>query len=257
MHDMAQRYYPNSESKQFSHPRLAALYDLINALGDDGDFWLHQIEKLSPTTIIDFGCGTGLLTCELAERGYQTIGIDPAVAMLNVAKQKPYADRVEWIEGDYEKLRGRQADLLLMTSHVAQFLLTDEEWTGMLRMAYDALEAGGYLMFDSRRSIVESFESWPTEQSRRRVKDRSFGEIEYWCNVIETSNRLARYELHYLFKESGEVVVSRDAILFRSYDEIEEGLMTAGFTIQTLYGDWDRSLYDGMSPEMIFVAQKG
>ena len=67
---------------------------------------------------------------------------------------------------------------------------------------------------------------------------------------------MATYELHYLFKESGEVVVSTDKILFRSYSEIEEGLTTAGFRVQTVYGDWDCSLYNEMSPEMIFVAQK-
>ena len=136
---MTQKQRTASESKQFSDPRLVTAYDSINALGDDRDFWLHEVDKLSPSTIVDFGCGTGLLTCELAKRGYQTIGIDPAVAMLDVARQKPYADRVEWIEGDYEKLSGLQADLLLMTSHVAQFLLADKEWTGMLGMAHDTL----------------------------------------------------------------------------------------------------------------------
>lgn len=34
----------------------------------------------------DMGCGTGILTCELAARGIETIGIDGSEAMLNIAR---------------------------------------------------------------------------------------------------------------------------------------------------------------------------
>ncbi|PIR85832.1 hypothetical protein COU14_02420 [Candidatus Kaiserbacteria bacterium CG10_big_fil_rev_8_21_14_0_10_44_10] len=77
----------SDESKQFTNPRLVAAYDSINALGEDAAFWCSEVERLKPTTIIDFGCGTGLLTCALANRGYQMIGIDPAGPMLEVAKK--------------------------------------------------------------------------------------------------------------------------------------------------------------------------
>ena len=50
------------------------------------------------------GCGTGVITCELAGEGYRMIGADPAPAMLNVARQRPYGDRVRWIEGDVGRL---------------------------------------------------------------------------------------------------------------------------------------------------------
>lgn len=245
-----------AESKQFSDPRLVSAYDSINALSEDADFWLREIEKLLPKSIIDFGCGTGLLTCELAKRGYKTVGIDPFGPMLEVAKQKEYADQVTWIEGDYSKLTDQKADLVLMTSHVAQFLLTDEEWDGMLKNANTVLNDGGHIMFDSRRSLKESFVNWPTKDKPRVVTDPTLGEIEYRCNLLETTDTLATYELHYTFNESGETIVSTDTIIFRTKETIEKSLSDAGFAIKTVYGDWDSSLFTETSPEMLFVAQK-
>lgn len=245
-----------SESKQFSNPLLVQAYDSINALGDDADFWFREIKRLAPKSIIDFGCGTGILTCELATQGYNTIGIDPFGAMLEIARKKPNADKVRWIEGNYTKLQGLRSDLLLMTSHVAQFLLTDEEWNGLLNNAYASLNTGGHILFDSRHSLIESFAKWPTEQSKRKVADPILGEIEYWCNLLETTDTLATYELHYHFLLSDEKVISKDTIIFRPKDTIEQALKNSGFIVKTIYGDWDSSLFTDTSPEMLFVAQK-
>ena len=77
-----------AESKQFTNPLLAGAYDSLNALGEDADFWIRETNALAPKTIIDFGCGTGLLTCELAALDYEVTGIDPAGPMLDLAKQK-------------------------------------------------------------------------------------------------------------------------------------------------------------------------
>ena len=139
-----------SNYAEFSDSRLVALYDTLNPFGDDSEFFCKQVEQLSAKTIIDLGCGTGLLTVELAKRGYQMIGIDPSAAMLVVARAKPYANKVKWIQGSFEQMEGLRADVVLMTSHVAQFFLKEHEWRTMLRAAHNALTVGGHLVFDIR-----------------------------------------------------------------------------------------------------------
>ena len=89
-------------SGEFSDPRLVALYDALNPFGDDSEFFCQQAAKLTAKTIIDLGCGTGLLTVELAKRGHQMTGIEPSEAMLAVARAKPYADKVKWTRGSFE-----------------------------------------------------------------------------------------------------------------------------------------------------------
>lgn len=46
--------------------RLVALYDLDNLRGKDTDFYIRLADSLEAQRIIDLGCGTGLLTRELA-----------------------------------------------------------------------------------------------------------------------------------------------------------------------------------------------
>lgn len=244
-------------SKQFSDPYLVAAYDALNALGDDSDFFCSLVKALSAQSIIDLGCGTGLLTCRLAELGYTVIGIEPAEAMLELARHKPHADKVRWIEGGYEKFEGFEVDLVLMTSHVAQFFLDDQEWLLMLKAAHKALVLGGHIVFDSRRPIFPPYQNWPTETSRRRVIDSKLGPIDWWYQLVDIKDNLVSYKLFYHFINSDEVIVSEDKLLFRSQDQLCESLRTTGFQVETIYGSWDGSLATPTSEEMIFVASKG
>jgi SAM-dependent methyltransferase len=243
-------------SKQFSDPRLVASYDALNELGDDSEFFCRLAAETSPKSIVDLGCGTGLLTCELARRGYEMVGIDPAGAMLAVARTKPNAEKVRWIEGGHEKLEGLRADVVLMTSHVAQFFLDDREWRAMLRAAYGALTPGGRIIFDSRTPIFPPYQAWPTEQSPRRVEDPVAGPIDWWYELLGIEGNRVRYRLHYHFVNANETVVSTDEIIFRSRDELASSLEREGFKVEAVYGDWEGSPATPTSEEMIFVATK-
>lgn len=240
---------------EFNDPRLVALYDTFNAYGDDTEFFCALAEKLSAATIIDLGCGTGLLTCELAKRGHQMIGIDPAPKMLSVARSKPYANQVTWREGSFEKMQDLKADMVLMTSHVAQFFLDDKEWKGMLRASHAALHQGGYLVFDIRRLTDPPFSTWPTKDNPRRAAQTPLGAVEWWFNLLELDNGRVKYELHYSFVTSNEEVVSVNELVFRTQDEVLKDLSEAGFIVDNIYGDWDASPVHPESPEMVFIAR--
>lgn len=248
--------FHESTSTQFSDSRLVASYDALNALGQDGEFFCRLASELSAKTIIDLGCGTGLLTCELAKRGHTMIGVDPAAGMLSIARNKPYADKVHWIEGGYEKLAGLRADMVLMTSHVAQFFLDDRKWQAMLKLAYKALKPGSHIVFDSRAPIFPPYQTWPTENAPRRVEDPAVGAIDWWYKLLEIKGNRVHYQLYYHFINSDETVVSTDELIFRSRDELTASLENAGFNVKKVYGDWDGSLATSTSPEMIFVAER-
>ena len=55
---------------EFFDPRLVAIYDTVCPIAEYETFYLDLAAKLSASSIIDIGCGTGLLTCELAKRGH-------------------------------------------------------------------------------------------------------------------------------------------------------------------------------------------
>ena len=89
---------------------LAPFYDEFNGHVDYRP-WADFIEKTvkeqynsTPELILDLGCGTGRMTIELAERGYDMIGVDYSPEMLDVARERAaergVSDRVLWLLQD-------------------------------------------------------------------------------------------------------------------------------------------------------------
>lgn len=247
---------PRPNYIEFSDPQLVALYDKLNPFGDDSEFFCKQVEKLGAKTIIDLGCGSGLLTLELAKRGYQMTGVEPSEAMLAIARGKPLANKVVWLQGSFEQMDRLQADMVLMTSHVAQFFIEEQEWQAMLQAAHKALHVDGHLVFDVRRLTKPPFIGWPTENNRKKFKDAAIGVVEWWHKLLEVEDKLVRYELHYFFERSGEEVVSVNELVFRGQEEVSKALSDAGFKTEAIYGNWDGSPASPSSPEMMFVAKR-
>ena len=153
----------------YVEPRLVELYDRDNPRGADTDFYLSLATDLDAHRILDLGCGTGVLTRELAAvDGRYILGVDPAPAMLAVARRQPGAERVQWVEGDASAMGTAEVDLVVMTGNVAQVFL-DAEWAAALRAIHTALRPGGYLAFESRNPDDCAWERWTRLWSHARV----------------------------------------------------------------------------------------
>ena len=96
-----------SPDPAFADPRLAWLYDVLDGERGDLDAYVAVVEEVGATSVVDIGCGTGCLAVRLAEAGIDVVGVDPAAASLEMARAKPYADRVTWLHGDATVLDGR------------------------------------------------------------------------------------------------------------------------------------------------------
>ncbi|HEX6817928.1 MAG TPA: class I SAM-dependent methyltransferase [Ktedonobacterales bacterium] len=236
-------------------PRLVALYDRDNARGADTDFYLQLAIDLDAHRIVDLGCGTGVLTRELATDGREVIGVDPAHEMLAFARRQPGADRVQWIEGDSSAMGKLDADLAVMTGNVAQIFLEDAEWGKTLHDLHDALRPGGHLAFESRNPEARAWEGWIREATYERI-DSPSGPMECWLELISVGNGRVRFAGHNVFNESGEVLIVPSELRFRSQAEITQSLQDAGFAVEHVYGEWQRGPLTSASRPMIFVARR-
>lgn len=84
---------------------------------------LARLEDLTPRRIVDLGCGTGELTCLLAERfpEAQVLGIDSSAEMLARARQQPHP-RVTWLHADAATWQPAQPIDLLFSNACLQWL---------------------------------------------------------------------------------------------------------------------------------------
>jgi SAM-dependent methyltransferase len=111
----------------FTEPDLAGLYDLFCGwdLRDDFEFYLPMV--MAAGSVLDAGCGTGMLLQRARRDGHRgrLCGLDPATAMLDVARARR---DIDWIEGDLGTVGfDREFDLIVMTGHAFQVLTGDDE----------------------------------------------------------------------------------------------------------------------------------
>ncbi|MFO7166935.1 MAG: class I SAM-dependent methyltransferase [Chloroflexota bacterium] len=241
---------------EYTDPRLVELYDAANPRGADTEFYLRLADSLQAQVIVDLGCGTGLLTRELARGERRVFGVDPSPAMLAVARRGPGAERVRWIVGDSSALEAWGADLAVMTGNVAQIFLDEEVWLATLRDLRRALRPGGVLAFESRNPAARAWEQWNRAQTFTRMETPS-GPLEEWLEVVEVRDGRVHFQGHNVFLATGEVLVIDSVLRFRTRDEICSSLAACGFAVEHVYGDWEGGPLTDDSRVMVFVARRG
>jgi SAM-dependent methyltransferase len=232
-------------------PRIVALYDGDNPDGPDHDFDRALAEEVGARSVIDLGCGTGMLTVSLARAGRRVVGVDPSAAMLEVARVRPGGDAVEWIHGDSRALPAGPSDLAFLTGNVVQHI-PDAEWIRTLADLRRALRAGGTLSFESRNPADRAWERWAGPATTR---DTAHGPLEEWADVEETGPGSVRVVFHSRFVATGEVVTEVQPFAFRDRATLTTQLDAAGFDVDAVHGDFARGPLTESSRVMVFVAR--
>lgn len=224
----------------FSDPRLAQLYDVLEADRSDLDLYLGLAAELGASSVLDVGCGTGTYPCLLAERGYQVTGVDPAAASLDVARDKPSAAKVRWIHGDATTLPPMQADLATMTANVAQVFTTDAEWEDTLAGIHSALVPGGHLVFETRIPEVRAWERWNRDESFVAADVPGVGRVETWNELLDVREGLVTFRGMIRFVDDGVTIPSVSTLRFRSRDEVTASLERCGYAVREVRDAPDR-----------------
>ena len=125
---------------------------------------LDLIGPVAGRRVLDLGCGDGLLTSTLAERGAWAVGIDADRAMLEAANAQPVSGvpaRPRFIEGRLEELPFPDATFDVVVVVTVLCLVPDR--TPAVREAARALRPGG-------RLIIGELGRWSAWAARRRIK---------------------------------------------------------------------------------------
>jgi SAM-dependent methyltransferase len=233
---------------KFGDPRLARVYDPLDA--DRGDLAAYDaiVDELGARSVLDVGCGTGTFALLLARRGIEVVGVDPAEASLDVARDKPGAGRVRWLHGDATALPPLQVDLAAMTANVAQVFLTDDDWTATLAGVRQALRPGGHLVFETRVPGGPAWESWTPEATRQRVEVAGVGRVEAWCELVDVTAPLVTFR--WTYDLAGTVLTSTSTLRFRDRDEVDGSLSEAGYLVEDV-----RDAPDRPGLEHVFIAR--
>jgi SAM-dependent methyltransferase len=241
----------------YDDPELAGFYDAENGWGDDLEFCRRLSAGCS--SVLDLGCGTGLLAASLAADGaVEAVGVDPAAAMLDIARGRPGGARVRWVQGDARRVRlDRSFDLVVLTGHAFQVFLAPEDRAAVLRTISAHLSPAGRFVFDTRNPAAEEWREWTPAASKRTIAHTGLGPVVAWNDVAcDTMTGIVTYETCYRIVADGRVLSARSRIAFPSQPELARLIDEAGLVVDAWLGDWSGAAWSPTAREIIPSGRK-
>ena len=238
----------------YAEPSLAELYDAFCDGRSDFSFYLPLV--MSARRVLDVGCGTGELLRLARDAGHtgRLCGLDPAAAMLQVARSR---GDVEWVLGDLTSVAwDREFDLIVMTGHAFQVLTEDDQLRASLAAVRSALAEDGRFVFETRNPLVREWERWiPGGKGVEIVRDGTVVRMEH-AEIPIADGDLVTFTLTYTSPTWDLPLVSRSMLRFLDVDALASFLSGAGLAIEEQFGDWDRQPLTDASREIITVARR-
>jgi hypothetical protein len=141
--------------------------------------------------------------------------------MLRVARSRQGTERVCWIKADGQTLRlPLRFDLIYMTGHAFQALVTDDDAIAVLRTAHEHLTGDGRFAFESRNPARRAWLSW-TPDRRKVVTTNEHGRIEELVDTVTDPQIGVVYTAHHdRFLDTGKSITGRSRIRFINQDHL-------------------------------------
>ena len=169
---------------------------------ESDDFWMNAKTRLfieniciKDAKILDVGCGTGLLSSKLANRGYQVDAIDFSEFSVEQTKKKILKEglgsRVNVWRSTIDTLDFKEKYDYIILSDVLEHIKND---TAALEKSYGLLKNGGYLiisapalkcLYGKHDIYCEHFRRYSRKELYSKLKNSNFDivSMRYW-NIL-------------------------------------------------------------------------
>lgn len=207
-------------------------------------------------TILDLACGTCSMSAELAEKGYNIVGIDSSQEMLTVAENKLCAKGIK-----HTLINAKMQDFTLTDSvdgciccldsinHITDY--NDVEKT--FKNVYKSLKVGGVFVFDVNTSYKHN----------NILADNTFvfDEDNYylvWDNEICDDNTV-RIILDFFIPQNNLYSRYSEEFYEKAYESsvLKKSLTDCGFNVLGVYDELTKNSENPNSERLYFVCKKG
>jgi SAM-dependent methyltransferase len=242
------------------------LYDLMHAeYVDDIRFFEEFAGTLGgEQQVLELGCGTGRLLVPLLDGGAKVTGLDASPEMLRVARERLvlYGDRVTLVEGDMRRFAlDTVFDLVIVGLNTFMHMLTTHDQLACLDSIRKHVRQGGLVILDlANPHAVMRDTPLGVVQHRftKRVPRDSETSVTLWSNTVaSTASQLTQTTLFFdeVSQSTGQIRRTTSNVLLRLIYryELELLLHRAGFSVRSLYGDYESSPFDDDSERLLGV----
>ncbi len=206
--------------------------------------------------LLDLGCGTGSMSIEMAQRGFDVIGVDLSIGMLNEARMKAYESGTQILllnqSMDELDLYGT-VDCAICVLDGINHLSGKEQIKAAFEKVSLFMNPGGAFAFDvntlykHKNVLADNVYVYETENV-----------YCVWQNSYNESDSSVDISLDFFEEEDGVYYRSDESFTEKAYElsDISAWLTEAGFEVIGIYDDMT---FDKVTPESeraVFLAKK-
>jgi 2-polyprenyl-3-methyl-5-hydroxy-6-metoxy-1,4-benzoquinol methylase len=252
----------NHTSKQMLEYHLDESIDVSsrnkNFLEKSVDWIASRFDIGNKTEFADFGCGPGLYTTRLAERGAKVTGIDFSENSINYAKKIASEKGLDitYVAKNYLDFETTDRFDLITMIMCDLCVLSPEQRKIMLSKFNSFLKPDGSVLLD-----VYSLNSFnQKEESATYELNQLYGfwsPEDYYCfvNTFKYEKEKVILDKYTIIEESRKRVVY-NWLQFYSKDSIRDEFEENGFKVEELYADVAGNAFSSESTEIAVVAKK-
>jgi len=221
--------------------------------------WLvSHLGIVSGTRIVDFGCGPGLYTFRLAERGADVTGIDFSTRSIEYAKNQASGSSLDinYIHQnylDFDTTDRFDLILMIMCDYCA---LSPTQRKTMLMKFGSILNTGGHVVLDVHSMVA--FEKYAKPSRYAMNLQNGFWSSEPYhgfLNTFKYQNEKVTLD-KYTIVERTKTRVIYNWLQYFSVESLKEEFRDAGLTIAEIRSDVAGTPYDAGANEFAVIAKR-
>ncbi len=220
-----------------AYTRFAEVYDLFMddiPYGEWCEYLAGLLEEygVRDGLVLDLGCGTGSLTCLLADCGYDMIGVDISEEMLEAAREKR-PDILYLLQDMREfELYGTVRAVVSICDSM-NYITEYEELVQVFRLVNNYLDPGGVFIFD-----LNTIYKYQEVLGQRTIAENRREGSFVWENYYDEEERVNEYDLTLFIREEDGRYSRHEEIHYqRAYEpeEVCRAIREAGMELAAMY----------------------
>ncbi|MCC8067294.1 MAG: class I SAM-dependent methyltransferase [Clostridiales bacterium] len=245
-----------------SYESFARVYDIFmsDTPYDDWCSYLHSLlsaDGIADGLVLDLGCGTGAVTERLADLGYDMIGVDNSIDMLEIArgKQAESGSDILYLLQDMREfeLYGTVRAVVSVCDSL-NYITEEEDLLQVFQLVNNYLDPGGLFLFDL--NTVYKYETVLADHIF--AENREEGSF-IWENWYDLETRINEYDLTlYISDRDGKYERYEETHYQKAYrtEVVMELLEKAGLKLEAVYDAFTQNEPGPMSERVCFVARE-
>lgn len=242
---------------------FAGVYDIFmdNVPYEEWAGYLWEILReygIEDGLLLELGCGTGSMTECMAGYGYDMIGVDYSIEMLELAwkKKEKSGHDILYLNQDMREfeLYGTVRAVISVCDSV-NYILEDGGLTEMFRLVNNYLDPGGIFLFDFNTEYKYQ-EVLGVQVIAEDREDCSF----IWDNYYDDAERINEYELTLFIREEESELYRKyqETHFQRAYtlEEMRQYIEESGLLYVTAYDAYTRQPPGSRSERICVVARE-